>query len=133
MAATTISTLGPTYVVVDAPRLEQVGVWPDQWTPGAGVAQVADELSLDATVPTFTGRRVSLTVDNRAQVEGQLNAGLQVVRLGERAHSVFLGLFPKGRSTRSVEKPFCRRGCRLDAITLGGPATSRPASTASSG
>lgn len=125
MAATTISTLGPTYVVVDAPRLEQVGVWPDQWTPGAGVAQVADELSLDATVPTFTGRRVSLTVDNRAQVEGELNAGLQVVRLGERAHSVFLGPFPKGRSTRSVEVPFCRRGCRLDAITLGGPATSR--------
>ena len=35
------------------------------------------------------------------------------------------GPFPKGRSTRSVEAPFCRGGCRLDAINLGGPATSR--------
>jgi putative ABC transport system permease protein len=125
MAATTISTLGPTYVVVDTPRLARVGVWPDQWTPGAGAGEVADELSLEAVVPTFRGRRLSLTVDNRADVEDELHAGLQVVRLGERAHSVFLGPFPKGRSTRSVAVPFCRAGCRLDAIDLGGPATSR--------
>ncbi len=125
MAATTISTLGPTYVVVDSPRLAEVGVWPDQWTPGAGAGEVADELSLDATVPTFTGRRLSVTLDNRAEVEGELHVGLQLVRLGERVHSVFLGPFPDGRSTRSVVVPFCRGGCRLDGINLGGPATSR--------
>ena len=125
MAATTISTLGPTYVVVDAPRLAEVGVWPDQWTPGAGPEQVADALSLDAAVPTFTGRRLGITLDNRAEVDGELHVGLQVVRLGERAHSVFVGPFPKGRSTRSVVVPFCRGGCRLDGITLGGPATTR--------
>ncbi|MGH3336273.1 MAG: FtsX-like permease family protein [Nocardioides sp.] len=125
MAATTISTLGPTYVVLDSPRLAQVGVWPDQWTPGAGAAQVADELSLDAAVPTFTGRRVAITLDNRAEVDGELHVGLQLVRLGESAHQVFLGPFPEGRSTRSVVVPFCRGGCRLDAINLGGPATTR--------
>jgi hypothetical protein len=125
MAATTISTLGPNYVIVDAPRLARVAVWPDQWTPGAGAEEVADELSLDATVPTFTGRRVSFTLDNRADVEDELYVGLQLVRLGERAHSVFLGPFPKGTSTRSVVVPFCRAGCRLDGINLGGPATSR--------
>ena len=37
MAATTISTLGPTYVVVDAPRLAAVAAWQDQWTPGSGL------------------------------------------------------------------------------------------------
>ncbi len=125
MAATTISTLGPTYAVVDTPRLAQVGVWPNQWTPGTSAVEVADALSLDAEVPTFAGRRVAVTLDNQADVDGELHIGLQLVRLGERAHSVFLGPFPKGRSTRSAEAPFCRGGCRLDAINLGGPATSR--------
>jgi putative ABC transport system permease protein len=125
MAATTISTLGPNYVIVDAPRLARVGVWPDQWTPGAGADEVAKALTLDAAVPTFTGRRVSVTVDNRAEVEDELHVGLQLVRLGERAHSVFLGPFPEGKSTRSVAVPFCGGGCRMGGITLGGPATSR--------
>ena len=75
--------------------------------------------------PPSAGRRVAITLDNRAEVDGELHVGLQLVRLGERAHSVFVGPFPKGRSTRSVVVPFCRGGCRLDAINFGGPATSR--------
>jgi putative ABC transport system permease protein len=125
MAATTISTLGPTYAVVDAPRLERVAIWPDQWTPGADAADVAEALDLDATVPTFSGKRLGLTIDNRARVGGELNAGVQVLRLGERPRTVFLGPFPEGRSTRTVGVPFCEAGCRLDGITMGGPATSR--------
>ncbi len=125
MAATTINTLGPTYVVVDAPRLATVSAWPDQWTPGIDAEEVSDALGLDAVVPTFTGRRVAITLDNRAEVDGELHVGLRLLRLGERAHSVFLGPFPDGTSTRTVVAPYCRGGCRLDAITLGGPATSR--------
>lgn len=125
MAATTISTLGPTYVVADTSRLARVATWPDQWTPGVSAGEVADRLSLDGVVPTFTGRRVSIIVDNRAEVDGELHVGLRLVRLGERAHSAFLGPFPAGESTRTVAAPYCRGECRLDGITLGGPATTR--------
>ena len=125
MAATTISTLGPTYAVFDTPRLARVGVWPDQWTPGADAADVAEALDLDATVPTFTGRRLGLTIDNQADVDGELNVGVQVVRLGERPRTVYLGPFPEGESTRTAAVPFCRAGCRLDAMSIGGPATTR--------
>jgi putative ABC transport system permease protein len=125
MAATTISTLGPTYVVVDTPRLARVGVWPDQWTPGADASDVAEALDLDATVPTFTGRRLGVSLDNQAEVDDELNVALTVVRLGERPHTVYLGPFSSGESTRTTAVPFCKAGCRLDAMTIGGPAASR--------
>jgi putative ABC transport system permease protein len=124
MAASTLSTLGPTYTVVDAPRLAAVSAWQDQWTPGTGSSEIADDLGLDAVVPIVTGRRVGLTVDNQARVRGELNVQLRLDVRGDRPHFVCLGPFPPGKSTRSEPAPYCRKGCRLDGLTLGGPATS---------
>jgi hypothetical protein len=41
---------------------------------------------------------------------------------GERPHFVFLGPFPSGTSTQSGAIRYCRDGCSLTGITLGGPA-----------
>jgi hypothetical protein len=124
MAASTISTLGPTYVVVDTTRLERVAAWQDQWTPGLSAAEVADGLGLRAEVPIVTGRRVGLTVDNRAEVEGDdLHVRLRLDVVGDRPHFVFLGPVPMGeKTTDSLPAPYCREGCRFDGMTLGGPA-----------
>lgn len=123
MAASTISTLGPTYVVMDTPRLAAVSRWQDQWTPGVGPEQIAEELALRADVPVVEGRRVSITVHNRADVGGELHVRLRLDVLGTRPHFLFLGPFPEGRTTtRSLPAPYCRDGCRLDGLTLGGAA-----------
>ncbi|HET8960920.1 FtsX-like permease family protein [Nocardioides sp.] len=125
MAMSTFSTLGPSYTVVDAPRLASVSAWQDQWTPGSGAGEIADDLGLGATVPIVTGRRIGLTVDNQARVGGELSVRLRLDVRGDRSHYLFLGPFPSGTSTRSELAPYCRTGCRLDGLTLGGPATSR--------
>ena len=124
MAASTFSTLGPTYTVVDTARLAQVSAWQAQWTPGIGPDEIADRLGLDAVVPIVTGRRVGITVDNQARVRDDLNVRLRLDVRGDRPHFLFLGPFPRGESTRSQSAPYCEDGCRLDGLTLGGPATS---------
>ena len=91
--------------------------------PGAGAEEVADA-SAWRPVPTFTGRRVGVALDNRADVDGELDVGLQLVRSASGHTRCSSGRSPKGQSTRPGG-PFCRAGCRLDAIDLGGPATSR--------
>ncbi|WP_378524548.1 hypothetical protein, partial [Nocardioides sp. GCM10027113] len=124
MAAGTLSTLGPTYAVLDTERLERVAAWQDQWTPGLGSADVADRLGLPAAVPEVTGRRVSVRVDNRAEVGGELHLRLRLDVPGDRPHFLFLGPYPEGRATtRSQPAPYCAEGCRLDGMTLGGGAT----------
>lgn len=125
MAMSTFSTLGPTYTVVDAPRLARVSAWQDQWTPGVSASTVADDLGLDGVVPIVTGRRLGITVDNQARVRGELSVRLRLDVRGDRSHYLFLGPFPSGRSTQSESVPYCDTGCRLDGLTLGGPASSR--------
>ena len=41
---------------------------------------------------------------------------------GDRPHFVFLGPFPPGESTRRGGMPYCRDGCSITGLTLGGPA-----------
>ncbi len=121
MAAASVANPGANFSVVDSSRLARVATWPPTWTPGRDVARVAEEISPDGVVPTFEGRRLSLTVDNRADVEGGLKAE---VRFGTRdgvPQKVYLGPFPDGESTRSVKVP-CRSGCPLEGMTLGGGA-----------
>lgn len=122
MAATTISTLGPTYVVLDTPRLASVAEWQDQWTPGIGAAEIADRLGPRAPIPALAGREFTLTVDNRAETDNELHVRVRFAVPGERPHFVFLGPFPSGTSTQSGAIPYCRDGCSLTGITLGGPA-----------
>jgi hypothetical protein len=123
MAASTISTLGPTYAVVDTTRLDRVAQWQDQWTPGLGAAAVADQLGVQEQVPLLSGRRISATIDNGADVDGELTLRLRLdPETGDRPHYAFLGPFPAGEHTRSARIPYCADFCRFDGITLGGPA-----------
>lgn len=126
MAASTISTLGPTYVVIDTPRLARVGAWQDQWTPGIGPTEIAERLGLQADIPRVRGSRVGVTVNNRADVGGELHVRLRLDVLGGRPHYLYLGPFPEGKTTTlEGSTGFCRGGCSLDALTLGGPAALR--------
>ena len=122
MAANQISSLGPTYMVVDTARLSRVGIWPDQWTPGLSAADVADRIGLPAPIPQVTGKRIGLTVDNHTRTD-DLYVRLRLNVLGDRPHFAFLGPYPAGQQTTRGERvPFCRDGCGFDGITLGGPA-----------
>ena len=122
MAASRLNTLGPTFTVVDTPRLARVGSWQDQWTPGVSTDDIADALGLRATVPTVTGRRVGITVDNQVESGSDLFVRLRLDVPGDRPHFAYLGPFGPGEGSATVNAAYCRNGCKLEALTLGGPA-----------
>ncbi|MCR6032686.1 FtsX-like permease family protein [Nocardioides sp. zg-579] len=124
MAAGTLVTQGPTYAVVDAPRLDRVAAWPDQWTPGTSAAEVARRIEPQGTPPQLAGTSVRLTATVDGTTERDLSVRLRLDGTGgDRPRYAFLGPFPAGRTTTVTEPvPFCRDGCELDAITLGGAA-----------
>ncbi|NYD40087.1 FtsX-like permease family protein [Nocardioides panaciterrulae] len=122
MAAGQIDSLGPTYTVVDAPRLGRVAAWQDQWTPGTSADEIARRIGLPATVPTVTGSRVGITVDNRVSSGEDLYLRLRLDVLGERTHLLFLGPLASGTSSVSGPVSYCREGCLLQGMTLGGSA-----------
>ncbi|MDN4172331.1 hypothetical protein QWY28_05210 [Nocardioides sp. SOB77] len=124
MAAGTVVTQGPTYAVVDAPRLDRVAAWPDQWTPGTGAGEVARRLVPQGRPPRLQGTSVALTAAVDGATDGDVAVRLRLDGTGgDRPRYAFLGPFPAGRTTTVTEAvPFCRDGCELDAITLGGGA-----------
>ncbi|GAA5105964.1 hypothetical protein GCM10023339_02400 [Alloalcanivorax gelatiniphagus] len=122
MAAASVANPGANFSVVDSSRLARVASWPATWSPGMDVAQVVDEIEPGGRVPSLTGRRISLTVDNQADMDKDLSVEL---RFGSRAGvplKAYLGPFPPGESTRTTRVPFCREGCTLEGMTLGGGA-----------
>lgn len=121
MAANQISSLGPTYMVVDTPRMSRVAIWPDQWTPGHSAAQVAKALEPRAPIPQVVGRSIGLTVTNQTKAR-DLTVRLRLNVLSDRPHFAFLGPFKPGTSTRTEKVPFCQQGCAFDGITIAGPA-----------
>lgn len=123
MAAGTIATPspGPIYSVLDTSRLSRVGLWSEQWTPGVSTEEIAEQLR-PGPVPEVRGRRVAVTVDNQATTELPLTLRLRLVPSGSRPRTVFLGPYAAGTATLSRPVPWCREGCRLEALTLGGPA-----------
>ncbi|NYD40085.1 FtsX-like permease family protein [Nocardioides panaciterrulae] len=122
MAAGQLDSLGPTYTVVDAPRLGRVAAWQDQWTPGIGADEVARRIGLRATVPTVTGTRLGLTVDNQVRSDDDLYLRLRLDVPSDRTHYLFLGPFRSGTSSLSGPTPYCRQGCQLRGITVGAAA-----------
>ena len=122
MAASRLDTLGPTFTVADLPRLSRVAAWQDQWTPGTSTEEITDALTLQARVPTITGRSVGLTVDNQVESDADLFVRFRLDVAGGRPHDVYLGPLAPGSSTVRAPAPFCRGGCALQAITIGGPA-----------
>ncbi len=122
MAAASAANPGANFSIVDSTRLARVATWPATWSPGRDVTQVVEEISPGGVVPTLTGRRLSLTIDNRADMDRDLSVE---VRFGSRKGlplKAYLGPFPAGESTRSARVPFCREGCALEGMTLGGGA-----------
>ena len=122
MAAASATNPGANFSIVDSSRLARVATWPATWSPGRDVSQVVDEISPDGVVPTVTGSRLSLTIDNQADMDRDLSVE---VRFGSRnglPQKVYLGPFPPGETTRTARIAFCREGCPLEGMTLGGGA-----------
>ena len=122
MAAASATNPGANFSIVDASRLERVATWPPTWSPGLEVAQVVDDISPGGVVATVTGKKLTLTVDNRAGVEGGLSVEVRFGSRGGKPLKAYLGPFPEGESTRSTRVPFCKDGCPLEGMTLGGGA-----------
>ncbi len=118
MAGTRLSTLGPTYVVLDTARLDRVSRWSPQWTPGLSAADVAKRLSLPQQPPRIDGRTIAVTVDNRTKSD-QLYLRVRLDVDADRPHFSFLGPYPQGTHTRTRSTPFCFQVCELDGITFG--------------
>lgn len=122
MAAASATNPGANFSIVDSSRLARVATWPETWSPGRTVEQVVDEISPGGVVPTVQGKRLTLTIDNQADMDRDLAVE---VRFGARAGAplkAYVGPFPKGESTRSTRVPFCRDGCPLEGMTLAGGA-----------
>ncbi len=112
-------------LVLDTSRLARVGVWPSTWTPGLDAAAVAQELGPDGPGVAVQGRSFSLTVDNEVNAgAGVVGVSLQVQTAAGDNRSMFFGPYPPGESTTRTKASFCRDGCRVDALLIGGPATS---------
>jgi hypothetical protein len=108
-------------VLVDAPRLGRVAVWPGSWTPGMTAAQVSAALSPDRPPLTINGRRVALSVNNRAHATSpSVLLTLTVITAAGQQQSVLVGPFPPGRSDRSADIP-CADGCDVVSLSIGGP------------
>ena len=133
MAVSRLSTLGPTFTVADVSRLSRVASWPDQWTPGVSTDEIAERLSLTAQAPEVTGTEVAVqlthdltaatsTFDGRDEPSAELYLRLRLDVPGDRVHFAFLGPFANGTSTATIRAPYCRQGCELQAMSLGGPA-----------
>ena len=98
MAAASVTNPGANFSVVDSSRLAQVATWPPTWSPGRSVEQVVDDIAPGGVVPTVEGRRISITVDNEADMDRDLAVE---VRFGSRAGvplKVYLGPYPPGES-----------------------------------
>jgi hypothetical protein len=123
MAASTVVTLGPTYVVVDTPRLSQVATWSPQWTPGTSTDEIADLLAPSGTLPTFTGTSLGLEVANAATTSDDLVIRLRLSSGERRSHDVYLGPIAPGTSRPVADVAFCETGCTIEGLAVGGPAS----------
>ncbi len=112
-------------LVLDTSRLARVGVWPSTWTPGHDAAAIAQELGPHGPGVMVHGRSFSLTVDNEVNAgAGVVGVSLQVQTAAGDNRSMFFGPYPPGESTTRTKASFCRDGCRVDTLLIGGPATS---------
>ncbi|MGA9345153.1 MAG: ABC transporter permease [Nocardioidaceae bacterium] len=112
-------------LVLDTSRLARVGVWPSTWTPGLDAAAVAQELGPHGPGVWVQGRSFSLALDNQVNTgTDALGVSLQVQTAGGDSRTMFFGPFKSGESTATTKVSFCRQRCRVDALLIGGPATS---------
>ena len=123
MAAASAANPGANFSVVDSSRLEQVATWPATWSPGRDVAQVVDDISPGGVVPdahrqaavaSRSTTRPTMDATSPSRCASAVATGCPL--------KAYLGPFPAGETTRSARVPFCREGCPLEGMTLGGGA-----------
>ena len=123
MAAASVRNPGANFAVVDAARLASVSTWPETWSPGRSVEEIAADITLPGAVPQLVGKRLSITVDNQAETSKDLSIEARFGSVGGVPGRSYLGPFPAGESTQSVRLPrACLSGCPLEGLTLGGGA-----------
>lgn len=122
MAAASATNPGANFSIVDSSRLARVATWPPTWSPDLDVDQVVDEIAPGGVVPTVRGKRLSLTIDNRADMDRDLAVEVRFGSRGGTPLKAYLGPFPRGEHTRTTRIPACREGCPLEGMTLGGGA-----------
>ncbi len=123
MTAAEVQNPGANFSIVDADRLAAIAVWPPTWSPGQDVEEVAASIETAGDVPSLVGRRLSLTIDNRARTSRPLNVEVRLGSVGGTPERVYLGPFPRGEHTLSGRLPrTCATGCPLEGLTLGGGA-----------
>ena len=111
--------------VVDGPRMASVLSWPADWTPGTTEQEVQDLIQSRGTTPRFTGRRIEVTADQQLTTDERVTLELRLSTSAGETKDVYLGPFPAGTSTQARPAPYCRNGCRIERMTLGGPAASK--------
>ena len=123
MAASRLNTLGPTFTVVDTPRLARVGSWQDQWTPG--VSTEDDRRRAHARgppcprSPAAGSGSPSTTRWSRAPT---CSCGCVSTYPATGRTSPTSGRSGPARAATPSSAAYCRDGCKLEALTLGGPA-----------
>lgn len=123
MAAASVQNPGANFAVVDSARLARVATWPPTWSPGRSVEEVVAMVRPAGVVPTLTGRRLTLTIDNRAQTSAALAVEARLGSVGGTPERVYVGPFGPGETTASTRLPrTCATGCPLEGMTLGGGA-----------
>ncbi|MCB0907543.1 MAG: hypothetical protein KDB63_10555 [Nocardioidaceae bacterium] len=123
MAAAQLAATGGRVALFDTARMARVADWPDGWTPGHDAAAVAALVGPTGTQPTFTGTRLSLTVDRDLEASDPVWVDLALYPNGanEPGHT-YLGPFRPGTHTSTVRVPACSSGCRAEAMSIGGGA-----------
>ncbi|MGH3508507.1 MAG: FtsX-like permease family protein, partial [Nocardioidaceae bacterium] len=122
MAASTLLDPGANLVVVDSSRLATVGLWPSVWTPGHGADEVARLIAPGSDDVVFTGRRLGLEITSNVRADDAVSVQLRIQQLNGGENTAFLGPYPPGRTTRATAVPYCRAGCRITGLDIGGPA-----------
>lgn len=112
-------------LVLDTPRLARVGVWPGTWTPGIDAAGVAGLLGPQGPGVRLRGSTFSMTLDNQvSSASTTLSISIQVQTATGSTQTMFFEPFqPGSTSTRSVSAAYCRDGCQVQTLLIGGPAT----------
>jgi hypothetical protein len=123
MTAGSVLNPGAHFSVVDSSRLARVATWPETWSPGRDVDEVVAAIAPPGDVPTFAGRRISVTVDNQVTSDDPLAVEVRFGRRDGIPLKVYLGPYPAGETTRSARVPWCDDvPCPIEGITLGGGA-----------
>jgi len=125
MALGLFTSPGARLSVVDGPRMSSVLTWPGDWTPGTSVDEVQRLVESHGESPSFAAARIGVRAVQDLGSGAEVTVELRLLTSAGDQRDVFLGPFRDGPSTRSAATRFCRAGCRLERMTLGGPAASR--------